>query len=424
MAFNESAVGVAIIGAGISGISAAKILKKHGIRSIVLEGSHRIGGRAYTEELSPGNWFDLGCSYLHNGKSNPFLSIAESLKIPINTADGDLFNTSRTKYFSNGSAITLKDKNQLQRANDSLLGKIRSAKTDKSIFAFMDIDNYYFPILSHLYSSNNAADPDLVSSKDYRNSISDGPDYPVPNGFGNLVKAWSNDIPVQLNTQVKKIYWDKSCVRLETSKGMFLAQKLIITVSTGILANNNIEMVPKLPKEKWQAIENLPMGTLNKIGISFSKPSFSKKERGYYVSWPNKTFLEEKDVGSFEINVSGLETIVVFVGGRFGKWLEGRGTSTMRDYAMTKVEETLGNTYIKNVNKTITTAWASDPFSNGAYSYALPSNIPYRDTLGKSIENTIFFAGEATESSHFGTAHGAYFSGVRAAKEIVETNKI
>ena len=67
MDFNKHITPVVIIGAGIAGLAAAKTLKKQGVSFQLLEASHRIGGRAYCEELSPNNWFDLGCSYLHNG---------------------------------------------------------------------------------------------------------------------------------------------------------------------------------------------------------------------------------------------------------------------------------------------------------------------------------------------------------------------
>jgi len=63
---------VVIVGAGSAGLSAAKELARRGLSHVVVEGSHRIGGRAYSEEIAPGVWFDLGCSYLHDGASNPF----------------------------------------------------------------------------------------------------------------------------------------------------------------------------------------------------------------------------------------------------------------------------------------------------------------------------------------------------------------
>jgi monoamine oxidase len=67
------------------------------------------------------------------------------------------------------------------------------------------------------------------------------------------------------------------------------------------------------------------------------------------------------------------------------------------------------------------TRWASDPFTLGSYSFnSLGSNPKMRDTLAAPVAERVFFAGEATEGQYFGTVHGAYLSGVRAAKEIVD----
>jgi monoamine oxidase len=283
----------------------------------------------------------------------------------------------------------------------------------------MNIDDPYFPISCHLSSSLNAADVDLVSAKDYLSSYYDGPDYPVPGGFGNLVEAWSSDIKVMLNTKVSRIKWGAPLVELKTSQGTLFAKKIIITVSTGILANNDIEMVPQLPAEKQNAISNLPMGTLNKIGISFKKQLFSEQERGWYITWPGKKYITDQEVGSFEVSSSGLQNVVVFSGGRFGEWLEERGPKVMQDYAISKIESVLGSQCSKNIESVITTAWASEPLTKGAYSYATPNNSLARAELAKNIEKKLFFAGEATIPKHFGTAHGAYFSGINASKEII-----
>ena len=419
MRLEDQTTDVVIIGAGVAGLRAAENLKQNNINFVVLEASHRIGGRAYSEKLGPENWFDLGCSYLHNGKLNPFVKIAKSLDIQVNTTNGDLFDATKTKYFSNGKKLEFQNLNPVESAYNEVIKKISHVHHDCSIFENMDMNNPYSPILLHLFSGSNAADSDLVSSRDYISSHYDGPDYPIPSSLGNLVKAWSSGINVNLNTVVKKIYWDDSSVKVITSKGTFFAKKVLLTVSTSILFKNDITIIPELPAEKRKAIENLPMGTLNKIGISFNKGTFSKKDRGWYVSWPGNEIKSEADIGSFEVNVSGLDNIVVFAGGRFGEWLEKRGAKTMRDYAITKVEEVLGSKYLKNIEKTITTAWASDPFSKGSYSYASPSSENFRSELRKPICDTLYFAGEATINKHFGTAHGAYFSGTNASNEII-----
>ena len=69
---------VAIVGAGAAGLAAAKTLGELGVPFVVLEASHRIGGRAYTEAVGPGQPFDLGCHWMHSASINPFVAIADA----------------------------------------------------------------------------------------------------------------------------------------------------------------------------------------------------------------------------------------------------------------------------------------------------------------------------------------------------------
>ena len=419
MSFNEGYTDVVIIGAGISGISAAKVLKKAKTQFMILEASHKIGGRAHSQELTKNNWFDLGCSYIHNTKINPFVSIAKAIKFPIDTLNGNLFDSRKTHHYLNGKQLNFNKSNPIHEAETKLLNRIKMNEYDSAISEYMNRDDPYFPVVNHLITNLNAADPDLVSAKDFLSSNYDGLDYPVPNGFGNLVKEWSSSIPVDFNTTVSEINWEGNLIKIKTSKGLIITKKVIITVSTGILIDNAIKISPELPKEKLKAINDLPMGTLNKIGISFTKKAFSKKEQGWYISWSDKATDKDKEPGSFEVRVSGNQNAVVFVGGRFGEWLESQGPSAMIDYAISKIESVFGQGVSKYIQNTITTAWASDPLSKGSYSYARPQKSYARSELAKPIEHRIYFAGEATELNHFGTAHGAYLSGKRVADEII-----
>ena len=67
------------------------------------------------------------------------------------------------------------------------------------------------------------------------------------------------------------------------------------------------------------------------------------------------------------------------------------------------------------------TSWASDPYSYGSYSF-IPVGAPSEDydALSEPINNRVFFAGEATNSSYPGTVHGAYRSGVRGGDRITQ----
>ena len=65
------------------------------------------------------------------------------------------------------------------------------------------------------------------------------------------------------------------------------------------------------------------------------------------------------------------------------------------------------------------TRWWNDPYSHGSYSYdCVGGSSSDFDELGKSIENRLLFAGEATISRGHAFVNGAYLSGERAAKEL------
>ncbi len=61
--------------------------------------------------------------------------------------------------------------------------------------------------------------------------------------------------------------------------------------------------------------------------------------------------------------------------------------------------------------------WLSDPFSRGAYSYVTVGGQKARQELAAPLHDTLFFAGEATDSEG-GTVTGALHSGSRVAHEV------
>lgn len=69
---------------------------------------------------------------------------------------------------------------------------------------------------------------------------------------------------------------------------------------------------------------------------------------------------------------------------------------------------------------TFTHDWVSDPLARGAYSYVTVDEMSSRGTLARPIANTLFFAGEATDTSgQASTVAGAFGSGQRAAKQVL-----
>ena len=66
--------------------------------------------------------------------------------------------------------------------------------------------------------------------------------------------------------------------------------------------------------------------------------------------------------------------------------------------------------------------WAADPFSRGAYSYVTVGGTHARPKLAKPIQNTLYFAGEALDTTgQASTVAGALSSGQRAAQLVLKS---
>jgi monoamine oxidase len=67
--------------------------------------------------------------------------------------------------------------------------------------------------------------------------------------------------------------------------------------------------------------------------------------------------------------------------------------------------------------------WQRDPYARGAYSWVKVGGGRARRSLAAPLQNTLFFAGEATDyEGEAATVAGALQSGLRAAREILESD--
>ncbi len=409
---------VVVIGAGAAGLSAAKELEKRGLGYVIVEGSHRIGGRAYSEEIASGVWFDLGCSFLHYGATNPFVPIADALGIPLNHERADVL--SNIRGFRDGSPLIDEDRARFEQYFDDCDTAIEASVArgeDLAISELVDTENDFFVPHANLMTAINNMDIDETSAADYAGFAEDGGtaklDIPVPGGYGNLVKAWGADVEVMLDCRVERIGWSGPGVSVETIKGTMRGRVALVTVSTGILAANSILFDPLLPDWKINAYLGLPTGTLNKTCLHFDKDVFGPDGLAICATWS-----EAGDSGLLEANVNANNTAIVFTGGRHGVWLEKQGQKASHDFALDRVADVFGNAVRKHVTRSIATAWTTEPWTLGAYSCARPGQAHQRKELARPIDDLLFFAGEATISGANATCHGAYLSGIRAAQEI------
>ena len=412
---------ILIIGAGVAGISAARYFLAHNIPFKMIDASHRVGGRAYSEAYQSGGWFDLGCSYLHEGEINPLVPIAKDLGFVL--GNGDRFKIDHWLMQQDGKGFNrdvldgyIAYGNELYERISAFNGAVSE---DVSLASLMDFSSPYAAIHTHLMAGLNASDADDQSVSDYLN-VNNGKDYPVLGGLGRLVKTIAADLPVILNCKAEKITHSKNYVHVETNKGTITANKVIITASTGIMSSGMMNFSPALSPTYQDAFVQLKCGTLNKIGVALKPEATEGLADGWHVNFPGPTSKEEI-LASVDIIVGEHPQAVIFAGGSFGEYLERQGRKAMIDYANQCLTDLFGASIKSIIADHITTAWHTEPWSLGAYSYAVPGGSPARQILSEPIDQMIYFAGEAISINHYGTCHGAYLSGLRAAKDCVKS---
>ena len=85
--------------------------------------------------------------------------------------------------------------------------------------------------------------------------------------------------------------------------------------------------------------------------------------------------------------------------------------------ALASVESVFGKSVRAQLAAAYAQDWMHDPHSRGGYSYVLVGGAGAREELATPLDDTIFFAGEATDSEEAGTVAGALRSGIRAARQ-------
>ncbi len=406
----SSDVDVAIVGAGAAGLGAARTLTALGKTFVLLEASHRIGGRGYTEEILPGVPFDLGCHWMHSASLNPFVGFADKFGL-IYTKDGF-----ERGVHCDGAWITDEDFADLEEFHErqqARMQEIAASDDDCSIFEATEREHRWTPLFDYFCSLDASLDVDQISATDSLAYNDTDENWPLKDGYGTLLSRVGAEVPVSLNSAVRSIDWSGNRVILETAKGTVTAGRVLLTVSNGILAAGDIRFTPDLPDWKHEAVAGLPLGNYNRIGLAFDRDVFGPDASSGFTT----DVLDDVPM-AFSIRPFGYDYVVGITSGRFADWLERAGQQASIDYVEKKLQAVYGTDITKHVTASIVTAWGGDPWVRGAYSVALPGQAHQRRRLAEPLEDRIHFAGEATSSEFYATAHGAYLSGVSAAEAI------
>jgi monoamine oxidase len=406
-----SSVDIAIIGAGAAGLGAAHALKHSGLSLIVLEARMRVGGRGHTIMAAPDIAFDLGCGWLHSADQNSFVPIAGQLNFEIDKT------LPPWRERAVGKAFPQEERMDFMRALDEFYDRAEQAAReasnsghDSAASLYLESGNRWNPMIDAISTYINGCELDQVSILDMDAYEDSNTNWRIRRGYGTLMAAYGAQLPLALNCEATRIDHSGKHVRIETSKGVLNAQKVIVTVPTNLIASEAIRFYPMLPA-KVDAARGLPLGLADKAMLALEEPNDLPKD-GNLRGATMRTAM-----GSFHLRPFGQACIEGYFGGRFAQELEDAGSGAIAAQSIDEIAGLLGNDYRRKLKPLAESHWAHDPFARGSYSHALPGHAGKRAVLAAPVDGRLFFAGEATSPNFFSTAHGARDSGERAAGE-------
>lgn len=427
MASTSSKKKIIVIGAGLSGLAAAKKLKEAGHDVTVLEARQRIGGRIWTSTHWKEAPLDLGATWIHGIQGNPISEIARTIgaKTLVTSYSRSLIFDGQGEPVSDAVEAKIE---QLETQIEEILQAAQEGNKDASIEAVVkralqsETQNVStqrlvdFVLSAEIEQEYGASTKDLSTYWFDDGKFFNGDDVLFSQGYRVVTEYLAQGLTIKLGQVVKEIDWRSDPVRIKTESGQFTADAVIITLPLGVLKAKAVRFTPELPEQKLTAIKALGMGVLNKCYLKFSKAfwptdvdwlEYVPEQRGMWSEWV-----------SF-MRAAKLPILLGFNAGDQAREIEGWSDEKIVASALQTLESMFGQTIPDPLDYQIT-RWAADPYAFGSYSFnALGSSPTQREQLAKPLNRKLFFAGEATERSYSATAHGAYLSGIRAADEVL-----
>lgn len=296
----------------------------------------------------------------------------------------------------------------------------------------------------------DAADPARISAKSLADEqqglgdVEEETQFRLLDGYGALMK-WMKEslnpkrIEFCLGTVVSKVRWRKSKVEVVASAAgrneTFRARRAIITLPIGVLqlppsARGAVRFSPDIPDFRATAMQIGP-GAVVKAVLRFREPFWEDPA----VALAVKANKELRDAVFFYATGLPFPTwwtmrplrvpmLSAWAGGPRAHALSGLSQKELLAGAI----ETLRQLFKISPRKLhsllehfYTHDWINDPYSRGAYSYVTVGGMSARAKLATPIDGTLFFAGEAIDTTgQASTVAGALSSGRRAAEMVTK----
>jgi len=430
---------VIVVGAGMAGLVAARLLHDSGFRVSVLEARPRLGGRTWTND-SLGAPLDLGGSWIHGVDGNPLALWCDKLGVPLVESQGDRLLIDerakvKTREGQRKRAILGRAAFNTAMAWASWKSKAMTlAKGPRSISVKEAVDPLlhasWLPEIDRLVIATfvegsegvQGAPYDAIAAEEWwptegleRNAQPKG-------GYVSLVDDAARQLGIRRSAAAERVLWNDRGVTVILRGGEKIeADRAVIAVPLGLLRAGLPTLDPLPPEEQQKAIGRIGYGAgiLGKIYLRFphrfwpERPKWfgrlpdSVDRRGTFNTWVS------------HVDETGLPIVLSFSNGATAARLDRSASDDeVKEVAMSSLRKMFGDD-IPAPEGVLYPRWLSDPWSRGGYSYpGLGSAAEDRNIHARPLADRVFFAGEATEPVEYGTVHAALWSGEQTAEAV------
>ena len=430
---------VVVVGAGMAGLVAARLLHDSGFAVTVLEARDRVGGRTWTD-ASLGAPLDLGGSWVHGVDGNPLTAWCERLGIALVESDGerkliDPRATAPTREGQRRRAVlgrlafrgAIAWAGWRSRAMTRAWGP-RSISVKQAVDPLLsapwlpELDRLVVGTFVEMSEGVQGAPYDAIAAEEWFPSEGLERNAQPRGGFGQLVDDARAPLSVRCGAPVQRVSWHGGGVVAHLAGGERIeADRAVVAVPLGLLRAGLPALDPAPPPRQLEALGRLGYGAgvLAKLYLRFptrfwpAEPKWfgrlpdAPDRRGTFNTWVS------------HVEETGRPVLLGFGNGATAARLDREaGDDEVRDVALASLRKMFGDAVVAP-DGLLFPRWLSDPWSRGGYSYPGVGSAPGdRTDHARPLGQRVFFAGEATEPVEYGTVHAALWSGEQAAEGI------
>lgn len=448
-----SAVDTIVVGAGIAGLTAARLLARAGQDVVVLEARDRVGGRVHSvrEQSSEhggeqsGEYghegsskisrvTDVGASWIHGIHDGPVYEVAKAfgLEMVEFTVGSYQVDSRPIAYFGpDGERLTAEETaafaSDVHTCDVAIATEIAASAPGTSYGTVVEaalaglgwtgaraerVREY----MRHRTEEQYGVWIDDLDAHGLDDDETNGDEVVFPHGFDELAVRLAEGLNVRLGQSVRHVHWSEGGgVRVETDTSVWVGVRVVVTVPVGVLQRGGIVVDPPLSEPVAGALAGLRMNAFEKIVLRFDHAFWDEgvyaiRRQGEAAAWWHSWY----DV----TRVHGEPSLLTFAAGPCAQAVRGWSDERITESVLNSLREIYPGA--PDPTAVLVTRWQDDPLSHGSYAYmTVGSRTEDHDLLATPLGDTLHFAGEATWTEDPATVTAAMSSGMRVAARVL-----